>query len=44
MNGRAGFKAMNAIVVVLPKRDLSDKLKLISNEDWEKKGLNFSGP
>ena len=43
MNGREGFKAMNAIVIVLPKRHLNYKLKLVSNEDWEK-GLNFSGP
>ena len=37
MNEREGFKAMNAKVIVLPKRDLNYKLKLVSNEDWEKK-------
>ena len=37
MNGREGFKAMNAKVIVLPKRDLNYKLKLVSNEDWEKR-------
>ena len=35
MNGREGFDAMNAIV--LRKRDLNYKLKLVSNEDWEKR-------
>ena len=39
MNGREGFKAMNAKVIVLPKRDLNYKLKLVSNEDWQKKCL-----
>ena len=37
MNGREGFKAINTKVIVLPKRDLNHKLKLVSNEDWEKK-------
>ena len=37
MNGREGFKAMNSKVVVLSKRDLNYKLKLVSNEDWEKR-------
>ena len=37
MNGREGFKAMNAKVIVLPKRHLNYKLKLVSNEDWEKR-------
>ena len=37
MNGREGFKAMYAKVIVLPKRDLNYKLKLVSNEDWEKR-------
>ena len=37
MNGREDFKAMNAKVIVLPKRDLNYKLKLVSNEDWEKR-------
>ena len=35
MNRREGFDAMNAIV--LRKRDLNYKLKLVSNEDWEKR-------
>ena len=39
MNGREGFKAMNAKVIVLPKRDFNYKLKLVSNEDWQKKCL-----
>ena len=43
MNGREDFKAMNAKVIVLPKRDLNYKLKLVSNEDWEKR-FEFSGP
>ena len=34
MNRREGFKAMNAKVVVFPKRDLNYKLKLVSNDDW----------
>ena len=37
MNGREGFKAMNAKAIVLPKRHLNYKLKLVSNEDWEKR-------
>ena len=37
MNGREDFNAMNAKVIVLPKRDLNYKLKLVSNEDWEKR-------
>ena len=37
MNGRKGFKAINTKVIVLPKRDLNHKLKLVSNEDWEKR-------
>ena len=44
MNRREGFKAMNAKVIVLPKRDLNYKRKLVSNENLEKKGLNFSRP
>ena len=36
-NRREGFKAMNAKVIVLLKRDLNYKLRLISNEDWGKK-------
>ena len=42
MNGREGFKAMYAKVIVLPKRDLNYKLKLVSNEDWEKRFEFFS--
>ena len=43
MNRREGFKAMNTKVFVLPKRDLNYKLKLVSNEDWEKRsGLSYS--
>ena len=37
MNRRESFKAMNKNVIVLPKRDLNYKLKLVSNEDWEKR-------
>ena len=37
MNWREGFKAMNAKVTVLPKRDLNYKLNLVSSEDWEKR-------
>ena len=37
MNGREGFKAINTKIIVLPKRDLNHKLKLVSNEDWEKR-------
>ena len=36
MNRREDFKAMCTKVIVLPKRDLNYKLKLVSNEDWEK--------
>ena len=32
-----GFKAMNAKVTVLPKRELNYKLNLVSNQDWEKR-------
>ena len=28
------FKAMNAKVIVLQKRDLNYKLKIVSNDDW----------
>ena len=35
MKRREGFDAMN--VIVLRKRDLNYKLKLVSNEDWEKR-------
>ena len=31
------FKAMGTKVIVLPKHDLNYKLKLVSNEDYEKK-------
>ena len=34
---------MNAKVIVLPKRDFNYKLKLESNDNWKKKGLNFLG-
>ena len=37
MSRRESFKAMNTNVIVLPKRDLNYKLKLVSNEDWEKR-------
>ena len=43
MNRREGFKAMNINVIVLQSRDLHNKLKLVSNEDWAKR-FNFSGP
>ena len=43
MDEREGFKARNAKVIVLPKRDLNYKLKVVSN-DWLKKGLSFSEP
>ena len=42
MNGREGFKAMNAKVIVLPKRDLNYKLKLVSNKDWGKSAFSCS--
>ena len=42
MNWCEGFKAMGSKVIVLPKHDLNYKLKLVSNEDCEKKNLNFS--
>ena len=41
MNERKGFKAMNAKVIVLPKLDWNYKLKLVSNEDWEKRFESF---
>ena len=44
MNRGEGFKAMNAKYIVLPKRDLDYKVELVSNDDWLKKGLNFSSP
>ena len=28
------FKAMNAKVIILPKRDLNYKLEIVSNDDW----------
>ena len=34
MNRRENFKARNAEVIVLPKRDLKYKLKILSNNDW----------
>ena len=37
MNRREGFKAMNIDVIVLQSRDLYNKLKLVSNEDWGKR-------
>ena len=37
MNQREGFQAMNAKVIVLPKRDFNYKLKLESNDNWKKK-------
>ena len=43
MNRRKGFKAMNAKVVVFPKRDLNYKLKLVSNDDWYKEVWIFLG-
>ena len=43
MNRREGFTAVNVKVIVLPKRDLNYTMKLVSNEDWEKQGLNFLG-
>ena len=33
MNRREGFKAMNAKVIVLPKRDLNFKLKLVTHNN-----------
>ena len=44
MNRREGFTAVDVKVIVLPKHDLNYTMKLVSNEDWEKQGLNFSGP
>ena len=41
MNEREGFKAMNAKVIVSPKLDWNYKLKLVSNEDWEKRFESF---
>ena len=43
MNRRENFKAMNAEVIVLPKRDLKYKLKILSNDDWWKKVWIFLG-
>ena len=43
MNQRENFKAMNAEVIVLPKRDLKYKLKILSNNDWWKKVWIFLG-
>ena len=43
MNRRESFRAMNAKVIVLLKRDLNYKLKLVSNENWEKKVWIFLG-
>ena len=44
MNRRENFKAMNAEVIVLPKRDLKYKLmKILSNNDWWKKVWIFLG-
>ena len=40
MDQREGFKARNAKVIVLPKRDLNYKLKVVSN-DWLKKRFEF---
>ena len=45
MNRRENFKAMNAEVIVLPKRDLKYEVKILSNNNWWKKvwislGLN----
>ena len=34
---------MNAKVIVLPKHNFNYKLKLESNDNGEKKGLNFLG-
>ena len=43
MNRGENFKAMNAEVIVLPKRDLKYKLKILSNNDWWKKVWIFLG-
>ena len=43
MNRRENFKAMNAEVIVLPKRDLKYELKILSNNDWWKKVWIFLG-
>ena len=43
MNRRENFKAMNAEVIVLPKRDLKYKVKILSNNDWWKKVWIFLG-
>ena len=43
MNRRENFKAMNAEVIVLPKRDLKYKVKILSNNDWWKKVWIFVG-
>ena len=37
------FKAMDAEVIVLPKRDLKYKVKILSNNDWWKKVWIFVG-
>ena len=41
MNWCEGFKALVTKVIVLPKHDLNYKLKLVSNEDCQKKILTF---
>ena len=43
MNRRENFKAMNAEVIVLPKRDFKYKVKILSNNDWWKKVWIFVG-
>ena len=43
MNRGENFKAMNAEVIVLPKRDLKYKLKILSNNDCWKKVWIFLG-
>ena len=43
MNRRENFKAMNAEVIVLPKRDLKYKVKILSNNNWWKKVWIFVG-
>ena len=37
MDQREGFKARNAKVIVLPKRDLNYKLKVVSNDSLKKR-------
>ena len=34
MNERESFLAMKAKVIILPKRDFNNKLKLVSNDYW----------